>query len=126
MARLAGRLIDEGRIGEALSLLAPHIDLFVAAASRQGKWQRLHDRLSTLGQRDFFVNIQTDGSRFGEAWPKSLKSLVRFSSKFVTAQQAPERAALDIFQLVHRSPLVVTYLAEQRPDLAIPFLRAVT
>lgn len=126
MARLAGRLVDENRLGEALSLLAPHIDLFVAASRRHGRWQRLHDRLGTFGLPDPFPLGDADEHRLGEDWPAWLTAIVRFGAKVVPAQRAAETAALDIFQLVHRSPQVVAYLAEQRPDLAIPYLRAKT
>src|SRR5690606_18832780 len=54
MARLAARRVDENRLGEALSLLAPHIDLFVSASRRQGRWQRVHDRLGVFGLPDLF------------------------------------------------------------------------
>lgn len=126
MARLAARLVDENRLGEALSLLAPHIDLFVAASRRQGRWQRLHDRLGGFGLPDPFPLGDADRHRQGEDWPRWTTALVRLGASGVPAQSDAETAAIDIFQLVHRSPQVVAYLAEQRPDLAIPYLRAKT
>lgn len=126
MARLARRLVDENRFGEALSLLAPHVDLFVAASRRRGRWQRLHDRLGAFGLPDPFPLGDEDEHRWGEGWPKWLAVVVRQSARIVPAQGNAETAALDIFQLVHRSPQVVTYLAEQRPDLAVPYLKAKT
>ena len=125
MARLAARLVDENRLGEALSLLAPHIDLFVAASRRQGRWQRLHDGFATFGQPNPFP-LGEEERRWGIGWPSWLAATIRGSASIVPAQGRAESAALDIFQLVHRSPQVVAYLAEQRPDLAIPYLRAKT
>jgi len=126
MARLAARLVDENRLGEALSLLAPHIDLFVTASRRQGRWQRVHDRLGVFGLPDLFPLGDANEHRLGDGWPGWLTAIVRFGARAVPAQSAAAAAALDTFQLVHRSPQVVAYLAEQRPDLAGPYLRAKT
>lgn len=126
MARLAARLVDENRLGEALSLLAPHIDLFVTASRRQGKWQRLHDGLANFGLPDPFPLDEEQARPRGMGWPGWLTASVRASARIVPAQAGAESAALDTFQLVHRSPQVVAYLADQRPDLAVPYLRAKT
>jgi hypothetical protein len=126
MSKLAARLIDENRLGEALSLLAPHIDLFVQASERTGRWQRLHDRLATFGQLNPFQLIAADKPALGVSWPAWICKLVRLGAKAIPAQRRAEAAALDTLQLVHRSPQVVTYLADQRPDLVPPYLRART
>lgn len=126
LARLAARLVDENRLGEALSLLAPHIDLFVAASQRLGRWQKLHDRLSTFALPDPFSLGDANEVRLGHDWPGWMTAIIRFSARTVPGHRAAEAAALDIFQLVHRSPQVIAYLADQRPDLAGPYLRAKT
>lgn len=124
LSKLAIRLIDEQRLGEALSLLKPHINLFVDASQRRGHWQRLHDRLATFGQPNPFELIADDKPALGVGWPEWISSLIRLGANAIPAQRRAEAAALNTLQLVHFSPQVVTYLAEQRPDLAPPYLRA--
>jgi hypothetical protein len=124
MARLAQRLFDEDRLGEALSLLVPNIDLFVEARNRKSRWQRLHDRLASVGlSNPFFVEVIGQPSN-SAGRPEWLSKAVRLCALAIPAQRAEEMAARDIFEMVHSSPRAIKYLAEERPDLAIPFLRA--
>lgn len=126
MGKLAARLIDENRFGEALSLLAPHVDLFVDAGRRQGRWQLLHDWFASFGKPVSFPLVADEKPAPGDGWPSWACKCVRFVARVIPAQRNAEAAALDTLQLVHRSPQIVTYLAEQRPDLAPPYLRART
>lgn len=123
LARLTARLVDENRTGEALMLLAPHIDLFARAARRKGRWQRLHDRFATFGRRDPLTLPPPDQARWDEELPEQLQAVVRPASVLIPAQTKAERAAVDTFRLLYHSPQILSYVAEQRPDLALPLLR---
>jgi hypothetical protein len=143
LARLAARLIDENRLGEALALLEPHVDLFVKVSRRRGRWQRIYDRLSTFGQPDPWALQDAAGQPWDRNWPRwaaaavrwlhalipdvvrtKAAAAVRYVSILIPAQARAEAASADMFRLIHHSPQLLGYLAEQRPYLALPFLRA--
>jgi hypothetical protein len=130
LSSLASSLVDEGRLGEALTLIAPHVDLFVAVSRRQGRWQQAHDYLATFGHPlprvfDMGLNPRAD-SYPGKRWPQWARGAVRMLSAVVPKQADAETAALDTFRLIHRSPQILSFLAEQRPYLALPFIGAET
>ncbi|SLJ91099.1 hypothetical protein [Novosphingobium mathurense] len=126
LARLAARLIDEGRMGEALALLEPHVELFVSVSRRRGRWQRLHDQVQSFGQPDPWNFDDPPRRAMGLNWPGWASAMVRRFSALIPAQAEAEAAAIDTFRLVHHSPQLLAYMADQRPYLALPFLSAET
>lgn len=123
LGRLATRLVDEGRLGEALALLEPHVALFDATSRRRARWQRWHDWLATFGQPDSRLLLEAPGTTPSKrSLLPAVDGFVRFWANLLPAQTKPERVATDTLRMFLHSPQVLDFVSEQRPYQALPLL----
>lgn len=127
-ARLATALIDEERLGDALKLLEPELDLLAAASRRRCARQRLRDWLEGFGptpEGSFASFALRPGDRrwSGEQWPAWAARPVRWLARLVPSYARSERAAGDVLQLLLNSDRLLAYIVERRPYFGIGLIR---
>lgn len=127
--KLAVELIDDEQYGDALTLLAPRMDLLAKASRRQCRRQRLHDWLADFGPTDpnsfrAFARRPGDRKYSGETWPKWLAKPVTKLAILTPQHDRSEAAASDMLQMLFNNSQLLTYIVERRPYFGLALIKA--